>query len=35
MVAEKLAQFLQSSRWRPYLLGSLASLPVTVLALQV
>ena len=34
-MAEKLTQFLQSSRWRPYLLGSLASLPVTILALQV
>jgi len=38
MVSTKLVQLLQSSRWRPYLLGGLASLPVTVamlLALEI
>jgi hypothetical protein len=30
MVSTKLVQLLQSNRWRPYLLGGLASLPVTV-----
>jgi hypothetical protein len=33
MVSGKLRQLLQSSRWRPYFLGALASLPVTAVML--
>lgn len=35
MVPTRLAQFLQDSRWRPYLLGCLAAVPITVAMLQV
>jgi hypothetical protein len=33
MMSTKLVQLLQSSRWRPYFLGGLASLPVTAVML--
>jgi hypothetical protein len=35
MIRSTLARLLQNRRWRPYLIGSLASLPVTCLMLQV
>jgi len=35
MILSTLARLLQNRRWRPYLIGSLGSLPVTILMLQV
>ena len=35
MAPAKLGQILQDNRWRPYLLGCLVGLPITVMMLQV
>jgi hypothetical protein len=35
LIVRTLSRVLQNRRWRPYLIGSLASLPVTILMIQV